>query len=231
MTFHALPCVRRITGCGCAAVLFLGLLVLPGCSLFHHVGGHGPIITQSTSPERIALELTPSHAVYQHDRDRLTSFWISDAAWSQPSAVDDIQAQVLHVELLWYPAPGRTPIDDEATNASLRLIVLVDGEVGVYAGAGFVQPHGKLGSKRAGLTVKSSSLSLEASTDGFADLLTPAQLQGSFTATLDPTAVRRTQVLVSQCVSDALGRSVFVQHDQTSVNMIVCTDYSPIKQP
>lgn len=201
---------RFVARVGTSALL-LSLPALPGCNLVRNAGGSGPVITQGTGADRLALELDPVYAVYQHDRDRLTSFWISDIDWSQPVAADEIQAQVLHVEVLWYPAPGRTPVDEEATNASLRLIVIVDGEVGVYAGAGFVQPFGGLGSTRAGLTVKDSSLALETSTDGFADLLSPAHLRGSFTATLDPNAVRRTQVLVSQCVSDALGQSVFVQ--------------------
>ena len=87
-------------------------------------------------------------------------------------------AQVIHAQLLWTPWAGRTPVNKMATNLVIRHIILVDDQVGVYGGGGFAWPRGTPGKTGLGLDVTGSSISLLESTDGFRDLLSPAEIRG-----------------------------------------------------
>ncbi len=120
------------------------------------------------------------------------------------------EGQVLHIELLWEPKPGATPMDSSATNASIRHIVIAGGEVGVYGGAGFASPRGKPGKPRLTISLRDASLTLLEASAGFTDLLSPARLTGRFTAVHDPRKSRELHYAVSQIVTNALGRSRFV---------------------
>ena len=115
------------------------------------------------------------------------------------------EAQVVHVQMLWKPRPGRTPVNSESTNLSIRYVVLVDGQVGVYGGGGFGWPRGTPGKTGFGLNISGSNLALLESTDGFRDLLTPARLSGQIGAPLDETVAIRMRDAVSQIVTDRLG--------------------------
>ena len=60
------------------------------------------------------------------------------------------------------------------------------------------------------MSLRNSSVRLEESTSGFVDPLTPARIDGSFTAQHDPQLTRKIQLAISQYVTNAMGRSQFV---------------------
>lgn len=183
-------------------------IILTGCA---GRGTVGALRAVSLSEEPVSLAFHPSIACYDHDPAQGTSFWLADAPFEKIVNGEVTAGQIVHVELLWIPKPGTTPANPAATNASIRWIVISDGELGVYSGAGYATPGGKLGGRSAGLSVHHASLTLEWSTDGFRDLLTPAELRGGFSAPLDARMVRRTRMTVSQFVTDAIGLGMFVQ--------------------
>ncbi|MBL9149950.1 MAG: hypothetical protein JNM94_14770 [Phycisphaerae bacterium] len=125
--------------------------------------------------------------------------------------------QFLHAQLLWTPKPGNTPVDPTATNVTLRYVLIVDGNVGIYGGAGFAWPSGTPGETELLLQVEGSSMSLLACTDGFHDPLTPAKLTGSIMLNPDGDATRRYRRAVSQIVTDTLGASRWVDSTKRAI--------------
>jgi hypothetical protein len=117
---------------------------------------------------------------------------------------------VLHVELLWVPLAGKTAIDPEATNISIRLIVFSGHEVGLYGGGGFAWPKGEPGEEDYGVDIVGSNATLLAATNGFKDLLSPAQLTGRLRSTLNETQNKQMRRAASQIVTNALKRVQWV---------------------
>ena len=122
----------------------------------------------------------------------------------------------MHLELLWVPRAGATPMDSSATNVTIRHIVMSGGEVGVYGGAGFAIPGSDPGAARLRISVRDTTLRLLDSTDGFKDPLSPTRVVGSFTAKLDPVKSLKLRHAMSQLVTNALGRSTYVRADDTA---------------
>ena len=105
-------------------------------------------------------------------------------------------------------------MDSSATNVSIRHIIIADGEVGVYGGAGFAMPRGEPGKKKLPIALKDGTVRLLESTDGFNDLLSPAKITGDFTAYLQPETARMIHRAISQLVTNALGKSRLVMGDE-----------------
>ena len=178
-------------------------------------GGHaGALRSQSMRSDAVVLPAKYSVAVFSHDDIAGTSIVLSDVPIDQILRGDVLDGQILHIELLWRPKPGATPMDSTATNASIRHIVLSNGEVGIYAGAGFAMPSGNPErDKSITFTLRDASLQLQEGTAGFVDLLSPAQLTGTFTARRDDKRARQLYFGVSQLVTNALGRTRYVRGD------------------
>ena len=201
--------MHRLHSVSLAALIWAVALAVPaGCA---GRGGGGSLQIRSLSEEPVTLSFHAVEACYSHDPAGGTSFWLTDVPVEKLTSGKVAYGQVIHVELLWEPKPGKTPIDRTATNASIRWVVVSEGEVGVYGGAGFIMPHGSPGDDSLKLSIHEASLTLQESTEGFRDLLTPAELTGDFTVTLDPRRARKLWLTVSQFVTDALGRSRFVR--------------------
>ena len=184
-------------------------LLLGGC---HGSGrGGGDLTVRSLGDDPVQLDSSFDRAFYAHDRLAESSFLLSDVSPDDLSSGDVEFAQVLHVGLLWQPEPGKTPMDQSATNVSLRYVVVARGEVGIYGGGGFALFSGTLGKDAISMTIRDSSLRLIDSTDGFHDALGAARITGSFHAVLDPDRARQVRFGISQLVTDALGRSRMVR--------------------
>ena len=132
-----------------------------------------------------------------------SSFILSDVDFSQLESGTPVYGYVLHINLLWVPKAGRTAVDPTATNTSIRLVVIAGNELGVYGGGGFAWPDGELGEPEFTLELVGSNMSLIACTPGFQDLMSPASLTGTLTATLDDAATRRMRRSASQYVTNA----------------------------
>ncbi len=164
-----------------------------------------------TSRTATPVQLTTSfaHGAYTVDPAK-TSLILSTVSLDRLADRDFDQAEVVHVEFLWQPRAGRTPVSSDATNLSIRYVVLVDDQVGLYGGGGFGWPRGTAGDPGFGVTISGSNLALLDSTDGFRDLLTPARLAGQLEARLDETTAIRLRDVISQIVTDGLGRTRWV---------------------
>ncbi len=180
---------------------------LAGCG----VGAAGGWLQmRSLGQDPVVLSAKYVTAFYSDSGSAQISFLLADVGLQELLSGSVRRATVIHLDLLWVPAAGSTPMDASATNATIRYVVIADGEVGVYGGAGFALPRGTQGDHVLGLLLEDASLTLLESTEGFVDLLSPARLTGRATAVLDNQRMQQMHDGISRLVSDALGRRRFV---------------------
>ncbi|MCP3860574.1 MAG: hypothetical protein GY704_13070 [Phycisphaeraceae bacterium] len=198
--------IHRLRLLGLTAVGLVATALLGSCAPSTTAG-----LVTLTSRTATPVQLTTSfaHGAYTVDPAK-TSLILSTVSLDRLADRDFEQAEVVHVEFLWRPRAGRTPVSADATNLSIRYVVLVDDQIGLYGGGGFGWPRGTAGDAGFGVTISGSNLALLDSTDGFRDLLTPARLAGRLDAKLDETAAIRLRDIVSQIVTDGLGRTRWV---------------------
>lgn len=206
--------LRRLAqGAALAFALVLASIPIAGCS--GRSLAAGSLRVESIGNDPVVLLARYRAAVYSDADPVETSFCLTDLPEEALMSAVPADGQIVHVDLLWQPLAGQTPMDDSAVNASIRYIIVVNQEVGIYGGAGFAVPQGKIGRRTLTVSIQQGSLKLLESTPGFVDVLGIAELRGKFTATLDNQATQRIQYAASQLVTNALGRSMYV--DQTTM--------------
>jgi len=181
------------------------LVLLPpaaGCASGRQSGN---LRAESLGADPVFLDRDFTTSVYAKLNSTETSFFLTDVPIVDLLAGNISMGIVVHLDLLWVPSAGATPMDSSATNVSIRYIVFAVGEVGIYGGAGFAMPHGTIGEGTVSLSLRDASLTLLDSTDGFVDLLSPARLTGKLTANLDRNQSQRMAWAVNQIVTNALG--------------------------
>ncbi len=183
-------------------ITLLGLSGVAGCA---SGGASGSLRAESLGDDRVYLDGVYETAVYTDLNTTETSFFITDIPLDDLLAGDITTGMVVHVNLLWEPSPGKTPMDTSATNVIIRYIVFTDREMGIYGGAGFALPKGEPGKGSMSLVLRDASITLLDSTPGFVDLLSPARLTGKITAGLDEQRSRQMAYAVNQLVTNALG--------------------------
>ncbi len=198
-----------------SSIVLLMLVVLSGgtagCDLSGR-GSAGNLRSQSLRTDAVVLPADYTVAVFANDKIAGTSIMLSDAPIDQVVKGEVRNGQIMHIELLWVPKAGETPMDPSATNASIRHIVISNGEVGIYGGAGFARPSSHPATNdRVTFTFRQASLALQESTPGFVDLLSPTRLTGTFTAQKDERRARQLYFATSQFVTSALKRTRYVQ--------------------
>jgi len=173
-------------------------------------GSAGSLRTASLGDESVVLFGNFKYVYSSQDQYGDTSFMLSNVPVEDVVSGKVTNAQLLHVQLLWLPKAGSTPMDATATNACVRYVVLSNGEIGLYSGAGFALPDSDLDAKRITVTLYDASLQLQDATANFNDLLTPAQMTGTFTATRNDNAEQQLNHAASQLVTNALGKTRLV---------------------
>ena len=182
---------------------------LPGC-MSSQPSGTLVVSSRAENPVKLSLDLKHGSFAVQPAQH---SFFLSSVPLAELQSKELRNAVVLHAQLLWQPKPGATPVDPSATNVTLRLLLVSEGEVGLYGGAGFAWPSGNLEAGPAALDIVGSSMTLLDSTEGFRDLLSPVLLLGSTQAPLDSVQTLRFRQASSQLVTDKLGMTRWVMRD------------------
>ncbi len=114
----------------------------------------------------------------------------------------ELTGHILHIHMFLRPVAGRTPISDEASTASTRLVILTGGEIGVYGGGGFLTTSTKPTGRTLKGSMKDASLEYRRGTAGFHDQLGGSLMDVSFRAVRDPSlagrlATRMRQILIA----------------------------------
>lgn len=127
--------------------------------------------------------------VYTSDDPDTADIYMTDlppGVWNAGADVSDMSGVLLHIHMFLRPKAGHTPIEDTASTAVIRCLVLAKGEVGVYGGGGFFVNDGTPGGSSFGGSVRNGSLRLVRRTDGFVDRLGPCTFAGSVSGKKDP---------------------------------------------
>ena len=191
--------------------LFLLLIVvaaLPACAAH----GGGRLAARSIGDPRTVLAGGFDQGWYTFDdRNNLTAVLLDGPIESPTRAVT--------IRMFWQPQAGRTPLDASATNATIHYMIFTGDNnalVGVYSGAGFLYPTSKPGSRTLAAGLWQAHLRLDVSTQGFADRLGQAVLQGEFTARRDEKAIGPVLRQLNLLVRERLGFARLVEHDSSS---------------
>ncbi len=201
MNIAKLSTIKRALLSACAIAL---ISTIPGCDSVKQVGS---MRIQSLDADPVAIDAKYTTAFYAHGGSVESSFILSDVPLEKLLKSKVSNGHILHVQMLWIPKPGSTPMDSSATNVSLRYIIMSNGELGLYTGAGFAIPQDKMGSDLVEIDLRSASLTLTDSTPGFVDLLTPAKLTGDFTATLNDQRTQQMRSALRRIINSALPRN------------------------
>lgn len=144
----------------------------------------------STAADRPTLPT----AAYTDDGSGGGTIYLTDLGPESLDSGKDIKhlsGRIVQVKMFLTPAAGSTPIGRSACTATIRHIVLANGNIGVYSGAGFLWPSGNLGDPRFGGTVEGATMRLTGSAGSFADRLGAATFDATFSARRDEPLARR----------------------------------------
>ena len=196
----------RLTG----VIIMLAALqsILGGCSVSSVPRATFTATSLAEDPASLAIVLGEGCYAAQPAE---TSFYLSNRTLEELTSGDVRDGIILHAQLLWKPKPGSTPVDPTATNVVLRMVLITQGQLGIYGGAGFAWPNGTAGKSAMSLEVVGSTLTLLQSTEGFRDLLSPFVMIGTLQAPLKPVETLRFRQASSQLVTDRLGKTQWVQ--------------------
>ncbi len=141
-------------------------------------------------------------AVYTSPDDNTADLYLSDlplASLTAPDTapLDNAAGSILHIHYFITPYAGRTPIDFDASNATIRLFVLAPGALagdpptlGVYGGGGFLLPTDEPEGDDMSGRIKRATLRFIGGAPGFQDRLATAHLDGAVRATRDDESAR-----------------------------------------
>lgn len=203
---------RRKSWRWAALALAGGLLV--GCnSLPTRYGGR--VTLHDQTEQQAGLVRTFESAVYRADGDSGATL----VAYAGPA---EAPTRAMTVRLFWQPRAGRTPINAEATNATIHYMVFGEdgeeaaadaGEVAVYTGAGFVYPRDTPGQKRVEVEIWHANLQPSNRSSEEVKTLDSSLLEGKVIARHDAAAVSRLLHRLNSRVSHRLGYPRMVRVD------------------
>lgn len=109
------------------------------------------------------------------------------------------------LRILWRPEAGSTPIDENASNATLQVIRFGGDATEIYSGAGFVFLGDKPDAAMVSAECWSADVALRDTSGKAPDTLGPAHASGGFTAEQNPAKVAELLLLLSRKASAGLG--------------------------
>lgn len=150
-------------------------------------------VTLVSTSSRAELPARPSTRVYGALDRNTADFYLTDLPESASAPGADLRSytgHLIHVHLFIAPKAGSTPIAPGASTVTVRHIVLAGGEMGMYAGGGFMTPSDTIGSAESGGRISGATLRLAGATPGFVDRLGPSEMAAAFSATRDEARAR-----------------------------------------
>lgn len=171
-----------------AALSLLALLILPaltGCGAHASVTLTSPLTGDSLRPRLTTL-------TYRATDENTVDIYLSDLTPEQLGApfpedpADRPVGQIVHLHMFIRPSPGKTPIEAQASNCTIRYLILAPGATGLYGGGGFLLPSGDPASGSFSGSISAGTLRLQAASPNFNDALGPTEVRASFKAKGDP---------------------------------------------
>lgn len=162
-------------------MLVLAALILGGCST-----GSDVRLKSTTSRHSLSPDLPT--VIYTMSGQQNVDIYLTDMSRTEldtAMGLENITGHIIHIHMFLKPKAGHTPIDDTATNATVRHLIVASGVSGCYQGAGFLFPKRRPGSGTFRASIDDASVRLIRATPGFVDQLGPSEVDISFTAKRD----------------------------------------------
>lgn len=102
------------------------------------------------------------------------------AALEPEADLTGVSGVLVHLHLFITPLAGETPIANSACSATVRTVVIAEGNFGVYGGGGFLAPNESPGGSTFGGKVRDASCRISTKSPGFADRLGSAVFSSTF---------------------------------------------------
>lgn len=174
-----------------------GAACLPGCS---SMGGGGSPRASSTSPEGGSLSLDLPTRCFTARDGNWADFYLTDLpaeVFHQGADATSARGTILHVHMFLNPKAGRTPLSTSASTCIVRVLVIADGQIGVYGGGGFMSRGGGVDEPNLTARLRAGTLELTRATPGFADALGQSVVSGTFSCPRDD----REALLISRAMT------------------------------
>lgn len=162
--------------------LILTLLAIPtltGCNSHASFTITSPLTGATLSPR-----LTTR--AYSYSDENTVDIYLSDLTPEElgipmnPDPGSRPVGQIVHIHMFIRPSPGKTPIEPQASNCSIRHLILAPGATGLYGGGGFLLPSGSASSGTFGGSISAGTLRLQAASPHFHDAIGPSGVRASF---------------------------------------------------
>lgn len=167
---------------------------LSGCGSVGRIVGSGSAQLESSIGGG-SLNASGSTRVYRVTDARSAVIYVTDLPESALNTDADpasANGMILQVHVLVPPEAGETPIAPSACNTAVRVLIVSNGEVGVYAGGAFsFADMDDLGEKDFGASLRGGTMRLTQATPGFIDRLVHAKVEGSVGGTLNEDMARQ----------------------------------------
>ena len=185
------------------AVLIVAVSMIGGCSVFSGVGGAStPVFVSGQTGDRLSIDY-PDGVYQESDNNTADLYFSTIEGVGEPGVpMSGVSGSVLHVHMFLEPRAGKTPIDFTAANITVTHILVAEGAIGVYGGAGFMLPSGDAGASTFGGRLREVTLRPTALTDGFSDKLGWNELGGTLQAQRDPQRASRSAAWVDAVLAD-----------------------------
>lgn len=148
------------------------------------------------------------YRAYEFNSQNEADFYLTDlpeSVWREGGDASRATGTMVHIHMFMKPRPGKTPIEGAASTASVRVLVLSNGELGVYGGGGFFQSSGSPGDSTLGGSLHEGTLRLIRGTTNFEDRLGPGWFSGSLSARRVPEDAARLRRVFAHFASFAQG--------------------------
>jgi len=172
--------------------LFLPIfLSMQACTSVGTISNHSSSLeVYSMGLDRVVLQPNCTTIVCTNGFANEGEIWMTDIPLDQLSEGTFSDGQILHLQVLWTPVAGKTPLTATSTNLSIEHVIIAEGTVGIYGGGGFCWLSGNP-EKGMHVYVEDATIAIQEQSSGFLDLLTPATMNGRVRSVPDSTTARQ----------------------------------------
>lgn len=149
------------------------------------------------------LESRPSMVAYRTESVTHAEFFATDLSIENldpAEGFEGIRGQITRVRMFTRPIAGKTPLSDAAGNAVVQHVVINDGTLAVYGGAGLLRPGGVPGKTVLSGVLHNGTVRLTRASEGLVDPVGTARLDLAITATLDAPRARLIAARLDQII-------------------------------
>jgi len=168
----------------------LPFLFLSACSSGGFFSSSSSLEVHSMGLERAIVRTDCTTIVCSEGFANEGDIWMTDIPMDQLVAGDFETGEIIHLQLLWKPVAGKTPLASTSTNLTIYYYIISNGVVGVYGGGGYCWPSGTP-TKGMSLLIEEANLILQKNNAGFTDFLSPASMTGRVTSIPDSKTARQ----------------------------------------